>query len=70
MAEVQKIQMNSLVPEEIDTYVEGLHGELGIGKSELVHLFIAYFKVNFSRDEISALAREMLIFGEQGLRTT
>ena len=64
---IVKVQMNSLVPESIDEYVELLHEEIRIGKSELVYLFVAYFKMNFTKDEITDLARQMFFFGEQGL---
>ena len=64
----QKVQMNSLVPESINDWVEVTKEEVGIGKSDLVHLLIEYMRINFTTDQIKELTRNMLIFGERGLR--
>jgi thymidine phosphorylase len=63
-----KVQMNSLVPESISKFVEEVHEATGVGKSDLMHLFVSYFKTNFTMDEIKELTMKMLVLGEQGIR--
>lgn len=63
-----KVQLNVLVPESIDHYIQILREETGINKSELVHLFIAYMRNNYTSSQIEELARDMLVFGERALR--
>jgi hypothetical protein len=65
---VSKVQMNSWIPENIEEFVEQIHQSTNIGKSEIIHMFIAYFRVNYTTEQIKSLFRDMLVFGETGLK--